>query len=282
MSSAFNRVGIITTRVDNPAVQSCRQELRAWLTKRGVEILDSHESSIESVIQSADLLVSLGGDGTILRLAGKMLDRLVPVLAVNLGSLGFLTEVKADEMFDELKSIFLGHFKVEERLMLSCTVRSEKVGGPSRRFQALNDFVVNREGLTRYMQIHYKLNNESVTRFFGDGIIVATPTGSTAYSLSAGGPIVHPQLSDIIVTPICPHASALRSVIVPSDKKIEIRIICDREQEKALLTADGQENLEIDDHCVVEITAAQNRFPVIKSSKRSYFGTLREKFKFPM
>ncbi|PIQ86448.1 MAG: NAD(+) kinase [Candidatus Omnitrophica bacterium CG11_big_fil_rev_8_21_14_0_20_45_26] len=281
MNSHFKKIGIITTFSKKPAVESCRQNLRVWLEKRDIQILDGTELSVEKVISEADLIVSLGGDGAILRLAGKMIDRLVPVLGVNLGSLGFLTEVKVDEFLDELKSILLGRYEIEERLMLSCAAKSSQ-GGQPRRFQALNDLVINREGLTRYMQVEFKLNNETVTRFSGDGLIVATPTGSTAYSLSAGGPIVHPELDDIIVTPICPHASALRSVLVPADKKIEIKIECDQEQDKALLTADGQDNLEIDKHYTIEITAAQNKFPLIKSSKRSYFGTLREKFKFPI
>ena len=281
MSDLFKKVGILTSRTDKPEVAACRSQLKEWLGKRGVQIIDGSEAGIDKVAGESDLIICLGGDGTILRLAGKMIDRLIPVLGVNLGSLGFLTEVKVDEIFDELKSVFLGQYEIEHRLMLSCVARSEKdtVG---RRFQALNDVVINREGLTRYMMVDLKLNHEAVTRFFGDGIIVATPTGSTAYSLSAGGPIVHPSLSELIVTPICPHASALRSMIVARDKKLEIRITCDRDQEKALLTADGQEGLEIDSGYVVEVTAAVNRFPLIKSSKRSYFGTLREKFKIPI
>ncbi len=281
MNDSFKKVGIVTTHSGKREVETCKQKLTDWLKKRDIQILDASEVGIEALVREADLMISLGGDGTILSLAGKMIDRLVPVLGVNLGSLGFLTEVKVDEVFDELKSIFLGQYELENRLMLSCIAKSEK-SGTVRRFQALNDMVINREGLTRYMMVDLRSNREPVTRFFGDGMIIATPTGSTAYSLSAGGPIVHPSLNELVVTAICPHVSALRSMIIPGDKKLEIRITCDREQDKALLTADGQDNLEIDNGYVVEVTQAVNRFPLIKSSKRSYFGTLREKFKIPI
>ncbi len=283
MSHSFKTIGIFTSFTGKPEVEACRNDLKNWLSKRDVRIMEGDEGGLDNLIKEADLIICLGGDGTILKLAGKMISRLVPVLGVNLGSLGFLTEVKVNEVFEELKNLFVGQYEIESRLMLSCFARSGKSEQTSsvRRFQALNDLVINREGLTRYMQVELKLNHELATRFFGDGIIIATPTGSTAYSLSAGGPIVHPSLDQIVITPICPHASALRSIIVPGDRKIEIRIKCDQSQESALLTADGQENLEIDDDFVVEITSAVNRFPLIKSSRRSYFGTLREKFKIP-
>ncbi|MBI4388481.1 MAG: NAD(+)/NADH kinase [Candidatus Omnitrophica bacterium] len=280
-ANSFKHIGLVTSYAAKQEVEICKASLKAWLLKRSVTVLDDSDTDIETIVREADLIICLGGDGTILRLVGKMIDRVVPVLGVNLGSLGFLTEVKVDEVFDELKSLFLGQFEIEHRLLLNAMVHRKGENGVVRRFQALNDIVINREGLTRYMQVELKLNHELVTRFFGDGVIVATPTGSTAYSLSAGGPIVHPSLSELVITPICPHASALRSIIVSGDRKLEIQITCDQAKEKALLTADGQENLEIDNNCLVEVTAAVNRFPLIKSSKRSYFGTLREKFKIP-
>ncbi len=281
MDQSFNKVGILTSGSEKLEVEICRKNLLEWLGKRSIQVLDASQAGLDAVIHEADLMICLGGDGTILRLAGKMIERMIPVLGVNLGSLGFLTEVKVDEVFDELKTIFSGHYEIESRLMLSCIAKNEKTTGIQRRFQALNDVVINREGLTRYMMVDLKINSEPVTRFFGDGIIISTPTGSTAYSLSAGGPIVYPNLSEFIITPICPHAPAMRPIIISADKKIEIRITCDAEKERALLTADGQENLEIDNYSLVEVSSAPNRFPLIKSSKRSYFGTLREKFKMP-
>ncbi|OGW86047.1 MAG: hypothetical protein A3A81_06045 [Omnitrophica bacterium RIFCSPLOWO2_01_FULL_45_10b] len=281
ISSAIKRVGVLT----NPTKANAQQvyhELREWIAKRNIDVLDSAEIPLEKMLPEVDLFICLGGDGTMLHLAGKMIDRSVPVLGVNIGSLGFLTEVRVEELYDELKLVFSGQFEVEERMLLTATVKWE--GGksePERRFQALNDIVVNREGLTRYMAVQIDVGGERATRFFGDGVIVATPTGSTAYSLSAGGPIVHPSLNDLIVTPICPHASALRSLVLSGDQSIRIRITCDDVKEKALLTADGQMDVAVDNRSVIEVMRSDNRFLLVKSSKRSYFGTLREKFKLP-
>lgn len=275
----MKKIGIIVNP-KKPDATKWLTELKSWLSKRGAEAQDSLKSSLEEVIHEADLLVSLGGDGTILRLANYLKERPIPVLAVNIGSLGFLTEVKAEEMFDELQTYFLGELRIEERLMLSCAVRHEKTR-KERRFQALNDIVVSREGLTRLLKVRVEMSGETLMNFAGDGVIVATPTGSTAYSLSAGGAIVHPKLEAIIVTPICPHALALRSIVIRADEKISIQVVCDREGEKALLTADGQENVEVDENTSIEITRSSVPFQLVKSSRRSYVDTLRENFKFP-
>ena len=179
MAQAVKKVALVTN-ASKPKADELRRALREWLMKRDVEVIDADWASIESTIPNTDLFICLGGDGTILRLAGKMIDRAVPVLGVNAGSLGFLTEVRAEELYDELKSIFLGQFEVEERMLLSASVWS-KAGEAEQRFQALNDIVINREGLTRYMMVQVEIGGEVATRFPGDGVIVATPTGSTAY-----------------------------------------------------------------------------------------------------
>ncbi len=274
-----NKIGIIL----NPHKPNARKwlaELRTWLEKRSVEVKDTVQSPIEEVFEDASLLVSLGGDGTILRLAPPMKERSIPVLAVNVGSLGFLADIKTEEMFDELQSFFLDQVQIEERLMLSCSVQNSKTK-LERRFQVLNDIVISREGLTRLLRVRVDVNGETLTTFAGDGVIISTPTGSTAYSLSAGGAIVHPKLEALIVPPICPHALALRSIVVRADERISIGAECDREGEKALLTADGQENVEVDKDTVIEITRSSVPFRLVKSSRRSYIETLREKFKLP-
>ena len=165
--------------------------------------------------------------------------------------------------------------------MLSCTVQSQKTKC-ERRLIALNDIVISREGLSRILRLEVRVSGEKITGFRGDGMIVATPTGSTAYSLSAGGAVVHPKLEAILLTPICPHASALRPMVVSADEKISVRIQGGGpDLAKALLTADGQENMEIDDSFSMEITRANTPLKLVKSSKRSYFATLGENFKFP-
>lgn len=282
-SISVKRIAILANPT-KPDAQKLESELKDWLLKRDIQVFDNAAPAFDEILPQIDLVICLGGDGTILNLAGKMVERQVPVLGINIGSLGFLTEVRIEELYDELKAIFVGHFQVEKRMMLQATVRSDSNSAknqPERRFQALNDMVINREGLTRYMNIQIDIGPERATRFSGDGVIVATPTGSTAYSLSAGGPIVHPSLDNIVITPICPHASALRPLVVPGDQTIRIRVTCEQDQEKALFTADGQRDMQIDRYSVAEITRSANYFLLVKSSKRSYFGTLREKFKLP-
>lgn len=276
----MQKIGIVVNP-KKPNAEKWRGELRTWLAKRGVEVRDTMESSLEEILKDSSLLVCLGGDGTILRVANQMRERSIPVLAVNIGSLGFLTDVKTDEMFDELQTYFLEKSQIEERLMLSCSVRSEK-DRMERRFQALNDIVVSREGLTRLLRIRVDVGGETLTQFSGDGVIVATPTGSTAYSLSAGGAIVHPKLDALIVTPICPHALALRSLVVRADERITVKVRSDREGERALVTSDGQENQEVDETASIEITRSTVPFRLVKSSRRGFLETLRENFKFPI
>lgn len=273
------KIGIVANS-KKAGAEALLAKLREWLEKREIRVSDSLSSSIEQVIHEADLVVCLGGDGTMLRVADHMRDQSVPILGVNLGSLGFLTEVKETEIFEELNAFLLGQYETEERLMLACSVYSPE-SKMERRFVALNDIVLSREGLTRLLRVEVCVSGDKLTRFAGDGLIIATPTGSTAYSLSAGGAIVHPKLEAIIITPICPHASSLRPMVVRGDEKITVKIHPSSAGERALLTADGQENFEIDDSYNVEITRSNTPVRLFKSSKRSYFATLRENFKFP-
>lgn len=280
MNPNAEKIGIVVNTKKSGAVQLV-SKLRLWLEKREVVVTDSAQDPMERVLEGAALVICLGGDGTLLSVAGQMKEKSVPILGVNLGSLGFLTEVKEDEVFEELNAYFLGHAEIEERLMLACRARSDKMK-KERRLVGLNDMVISREGLSRMLHVEVKVSGEKLTSFSGDGVIVATPTGSTAYSLSAGGAVVHPKLQAVIITPICPHASALRSIVVDGDEKISVRLFTDdKEPTKALLTADGQENFEIDDSYSVEITRSNTPLKLIKSSKRSYFATLRENFSFP-
>jgi len=275
----IKKVGIVVNRRKESA-SILLAKLQDWLNKRDIRVTDTTNDSWDTVIQDSGLLICLGGDGTLLSLAHRVKETKVPILGVNLGSLGFLTEVKQDEVFEELTSFLNGSAKIEERLMLSCFARSER-NKHERRFVALNDIVFSREGLSRMLYVDVRVRSEKITRFAGDGLIVSTPTGSTAYSLSAGGAVVHPNVAGLLITPICPHASALRSLIVDANEKIIVRITSHEQDEKAVLTADGQENIEIDDSYIVEITRSSNALHLVKSSKRSYFETLRENFKFP-
>ncbi len=273
------KIGIVAN-LGKKGADGLLARLKEWLSKRDIAVIDSTASSVDAMIQQASLIICLGGDGTLLSVAGHFKEKSVPILGVNLGSLGFLTEVKETEVFEELNAYLLDRYTTEDRLMLSCRAKSDK-HHKEQRFVALNDVVVSREGLTRLLHAEISVSGEKLTAFRGDGVIISTPTGSTAYSLSAGGAVIHPKIQALMITAICPHSSALRSIAVGAEEKITVKIRTDREEDRALLTVDGQENLEIDDSYTVEITRSSHVLKLFKSSKRSYFGTLRENFKFP-
>lgn len=271
-------VGMVVNQKKQGAVE-LGAKLRTWLEKRDMTVLDSTTVPMDELVKQADFVISLGGDGTLLSVVSQMRVRSVPVVGVNLGSLGFLTEVKQAEVFEELNA-FLQQPQMDHRLMLSCTAWSKK-DRVERRFLALNDIVVSREGLARILHLDVMISGEKFVSFRGDGVIVSTPTGSTAYSLSAGGAVVHPKLEALMITPICPHALSLRPMVIAADETITICVRVESPQEKALVTADGQEKLEIDDSYIVEVSRSSAPFQLIKSSKRSYLETLRENFKLP-
>lgn len=274
----MKKVGIVINTRKTGALE-LGQKLREWLEKRDMTVLDSTTASLDEIVAAADFVISLGGDGTMLSIVGPMRNRSVPVLGVNLGSLGFLTEVKQAEVLEELNA-YLQQPQIDQRVMLSCTAWSKREK-TERRFLALNDIVVSREGLARIVRLEVLISGEKFVSFRGDGVIISTATGSTAYSLSAGGAVVHPKLEALIITPICPHVLSLRPMVIAADEKITLRCHTDAPGEKALLTADGQEKLEIDDSYTVELSRASVPFQLIKSSKRTYLETLRENFKLP-
>ena len=275
----MKKVGIVVN-FNKKGASLLLKKLQAWLKKRHVLVRDSSTYSIRQLAQGASLIICLGGDGTILSVARQMKTTPAPILGVNLGQLGFLTEVRDNEVFKVLSAFFKGKFELEERIMLACSAKS-KNQRQSRNLVALNDIVVSREGLTKLLHVDVFVSGEKLTSFRGDGLIIATPTGSTAYSLSAGGAIVHPHLQALIITPICPHASSLRPMVVRADQTIDIKIRTIRKGENALLTADGQESFEIDDSYSIGITRARSVIKLLKNLNRSYVVTLRENFRFP-
>ncbi|HNX69058.1 MAG TPA: NAD(+)/NADH kinase [Candidatus Omnitrophota bacterium] len=271
-------VGVVVNQKKQGAPELC-VKLREWLGKRDMTVLDSSGTALDEIVRQADLIISLGGDGTLLSIVSQMRNRSVPVLGVNLGSLGFLTEVKQAEVFEELNAYFQQP-QIDNRVMLSCDAWS-KANKVERRFLALNDIVISREGLARILRLDISISGEKFVSFRGDGVIISTPTGSTAYALSAGGAVVHPQVEALMITPICPHALTLRPFVIAAGEKITVRVRIDNPGDKALLTADGQEKIEIDDSYTVEVGRANAPFQLVKSSKRSYLETLRENFMLP-
>jgi NAD+ kinase len=226
--------------------------------------------------EHSDLLIVLGGDGTLLSAARLAVNRKVPILAVNLGGLGFLTTVSQDELFSILEEIFANRHRISERVMLA----SEVIRGGSiiRQQMALNDAVLNKEALARIMDLELRVDGEYVTTYKADGLIVATPTGSTAYSLSAGGPILYPIVDAFVVTPICPHTLTNRPIVIPDSVTIEIGF--QSGENNAFLTLDGQIGIELSPGDRVVLRSAPNRLRLVRPAKKTYYEILRNKLKW--
>jgi NAD+ kinase len=222
------------------------------------------------------MIIVLGGDGTLLSVARLVGDHEVPILGVNLGGLGFLTEITLEELYRVLERVIQGDFITDERVVLNAAVirRGERMA----EFTVLNDAVIDKGALSRIIDLETTINGQYLTTFKSDGLIISTPTGSTAYNLSAGGPIVYPSLHCIIVTPICPHTLTNRPIVIPDD--VKIRSILQTKQQEVILTLDGQQGFSLEFEDVVEVRKAEGRILLIKSPYRHYFEVLREKLKW--
>jgi NAD+ kinase len=258
-----------------------------WLAKRGIRAIYDIETA-ESLHDEAagkardvlarecDLILVLGGDGTLLAAAREAAPLGIPVLPINLGSLGFLTSFTLEELYPALEETIAGHLEASERVMLAASlVRDGKVLD-SRR--VLNEAVITKGALARMIELELYIDGDFVCRYRADGLIVATPTGSTAYSLSAGGPIIHPAVESIILTPICPHTLTDRPLVVPDARNIEMRLR--GTAESVYLTLDGQRGLLMESEDRVRIARAAERLKLIQPHRKSYYEILRSKLKW--
>ncbi len=232
--------------------------------------------SDEELVSRADLLVVLGGDGTLLHGARLLGGRAVPILGVNLGSLGFMTEIPASEFFTTLDDVLSGHFRTESRLKLSC--RLYRGGQLVVDDEVLNDIVINKGALARIADHEMSVDGQYVTTYKSDGVVVSTPTGSTAYSLSAGGPIVHPVVDCMVVTPICSHALTQRPIVIPAERTVHIDLKGNTED--VYLTLDGKAGHSLGPEDRIEIHRSPNRVLLIRNPKLGYFSILRQKLRW--
>jgi NAD+ kinase len=277
------RTVALVAKSGKPQALTMVAEAEARLAAMGVGvILDSSTAealgrcdgvSREALAEQASLVVVFGGDGTLLSVARHIAGRGVPLLGVNLGGLGFMTEFAADEALDDIAAAVNGRLAVEERTMLASAVRRH--GEIIHRDLALNDAVINKTALARIVDLPSTIDGEPLTIYKADGLIISTPTGSTAYSLSAGGPIVHPAMRAIILTPICPHTLTHRPIVVPDTVTIEITLTA--ADEEVLLTLDGQVGRSLLPDDTVVITKAEGSLPLVRSPRRSYYELLRTK-----
>ncbi len=227
----------------------------------------------DELVEIADVVVALGGDGTMLRAARVLGLSGVPLLGVNLGSLGYLTDVPVQEVGDAIDTLLAGGCRLDRRSRVYCSVWRD--GRRIARSNALNDLVVNMGPLPRALDMELRLDDDSLGRFLGDGIIVSTPTGSTAYNLSAGGPICHSSVPCLIIAPICPHSLGMRPLIVSKDTRIEL--ILHETGEGAILTTDGQKTFELADGDRVVFKEADNEVALVKFPQGHFYRVMRHK-----
>lgn len=280
----------IFAKVHDPRCLGVAEELIDWLAARGITahveehlskrlrrttLAESAESS--EIARDADFVVVLGGDGTLIAAARLMGQREIPILAVNLGSLGFLTEITLDELYPSMERCLEGDFEVSERMMLLASV--ERGGEEVELHRVLNDVVINKGALARIIDMETYVSNRYLTTFKADGLIVSTPTGSTGYSLSANGPIIHPDLESISLTPICPHTLTNRPLVVGAEAKISIKLNY-APDESVFLTLDGQVGMKLFSGDVVQIQRCEHVTRLVQSRTKDYFEVLRTKLKW--
>jgi NAD+ kinase len=280
----IQKVGLCLKPASQAAGDAAR-DLRTWLAGRGIEVLLDAEAgerlggpglSREALAQRADLLVVLGGDGTLLAVAREAGPVSVPILGVNLGALGFLAEVSPEDLEGALERVLGGELETVARMRME--VETLREGVSLGRYLALNDVVITRSDLSRVIDIEAWTDGSPVATYHGDGLIVATPTGSTAYSLSAGGPILHPALDAMVLTPICPHTLTQRPIVLAGGSRIEMRVAAPRGA--AQLTVDGQAGLPLEPGDRVGVTRSAHSAHFVVSPFRSRFDVLRAKLRW--
>lgn len=278
--------GIICKPIKN-IVSSVVPPLVEWLCAHKIKVLIdqetqacvgvvSHALSRDALGEKVDILIVLGGDGTLLSAARALGGNRVPILAVNLGGLGFLTSVTLDELYPLLDQVLAGKHRTSERMMLDAEIVRD--GQSANRQCALNDAVANKGAVARMLDFDVSVNGDAVGRYRADGIIVATPTGSTAYSLAAGGPIMDPDLDAFIITPICPHMLTNRPLVIPGTAKVELDFAA--ADDPVYITLDGQIGFELKANDRVAITKSSNRVALIRPPRKTYFEVLRNKLRW--
>ncbi len=267
MSSQFQCVAILG-RQDDPRVAEPMQVLSDHLRKVGITLLAEDEAA------NADLIIAIGGDGTMLYASSRARGSNAPILGINRGRLGFLADVTPDEMISSVDHVLRGDYTTDSRLMLQARLLSSS--GEEQTAFALNDVVLQRSETGRMVDFETRISGRYVNTHSGDGLIVATPTGSTAYALSCGGPIIEPQLDAIVVVPVCPHTLTDRPIVVSADQSIEVRLI-ERDDTKAEITVDGLSMGSIRPDDKLLICAANNRVTLVHPPGYDFYEILRSK-----
>jgi NAD+ kinase len=281
----MKRIGILAK--DIPRAAAAARKLGTWLSGRGRKVvLDERTAAalgvrgcrLQDLPGLVDMIIVLGGDGTLLSAARAVAEarRNVPIFGVNLGSLGFMAEVSLDELYASLGQALAGKLETVERMMLTAAVirNGRRISG----YTVLNDAVVSKGTIARMVSLEVEVDGDFLTAIRADGLILATPTGSTAYSLSAGGPIVHPAVHCFVLTPICPHTLTNRPIAIPDDSVVRVKLLS--ESEGVSLSLDGQVMAPLLRNDVVEVRKARRRIKIIKHPTKDYYEILRTKLKW--
>jgi NAD+ kinase len=281
----LKRVGI-TSKPNKAEIGEIVPPLMGWLRERGIDVLIDQETaatlgsenggaSRAQIGGSVDLIIVLGGDGTFLATARALEGRPVPILAVNLGGLGFLTVVTRDEIYAALEAVLAGRFRLESRVQIEASVIRDGLQlGP---YVALNDVVLNKGAIARVLDFDVRADDQFISTYKADGLIVSTPTGSTAYSLAAGGPVIAPNVRAFIITPICAHTLTNRPIVLRDNVTIEVAVKTD---ESVYVTVDGQVAIEVYAGDRVRMHKAASSVEMIQALDKSYYDILRQKLKW--
>ncbi len=275
------RVGIVARSASRDAIRTAA-ELADWLRRRDLEVAID-EVSLRALDLAGvqpfdaggdyDLVVVLGGDGTLLSVGRSVA---VPLLGVNLGRLGFLTELSRADLYPSLVKILAGDYKVEERSLFDVTLR--RSSGATSRYRAFNDAVIAKSALAKIIELELKIGGRLVSRYRSDGLIISTPSGATAYNLSAGGPILFPGLPVAALTPLCPHTLSMRPIVVPDSELIEVTL--ETAGEEVFLTVDGQEGSSVGYRDTVQLMRSESTAKLVRMNHRTFYDSLREKLKW--
>jgi NAD+ kinase len=289
--SSIKRIGIVL-KPHQPDALKTICDLVVWLAERDITLVGGPEIERERIAHQTgcavpqvesdelaaevDLMLVLGGDGTMIATARMVGDHEVPVLGVNYGGLGYLAEFRIQELYSALESILSGNYRLDRRVMLAVELRRGEEAPKTSR--VLNDVVINKSALARIIEIETYFDRYYVSSFRADGLIVSTPTGSTAYNLSAGGPVIFPSMNAVVITPICPFTLSNRPIVVPDNAEIELLLKTDNEE--VALTLDGQVGFEMKVGDRVVIRKSRTTFNIIQPSNRNYFDVLRDKLRW--
>jgi len=286
--SQFSKIGIIS-KPDDPAIAATVLSLYQYLQSKSLEIyvddvsasfLTSElitASNLDDIGSSSQLVIVVGGDGTILHAAHNLIQKEIPLLGINLGRLGFLAEISPDEIEKELDQILSGDYKESGRMVLQASlIRDGKTIGSC---SAVNDVVVHAKQMVRMIELESRVNDKHVNTLRADGYIVATPTGSTAYALSGGGPILHPSIDALVLVPICPHTLSNRPIVVDADSRVEI-LLSEENRHTALASIDGQIDMDFMPGDTIVIEKSKHALHLIQPKNYDYFDVLRVKLRW--